>query len=218
MGKFVISSEDAAIQYLKKKDKRLCKVIDAIGDIECNIHSDAYSFIVDEIIGQMLSNKVADVISTRFSALCYGNVTVENVSLLTVNQLRGIGLSNAKSNYILTFTDAIRNNIIDLDDLSNYSDSEVIGKLTSIRGIGTWTSKMFLIFILCRPDVLPYEDGAFMKSYKWLYKVEDVSPSAIKEKCKKWCPYSSIAARYLYRALDMGFTKKPFHLFSPLKF
>ena len=28
-------------------------------------------------------------------------------------------------------------------------------------GIGNWTAKMFLIFVLNRPDILPVEDGAF---------------------------------------------------------
>lgn len=63
-------------------------------------------------------------------------------------------------------------------------------------------------------SVLPYEDGAFLQSYRWLYKTDDCSPTSIKKKCSKWRPYSSTAARYMYRALDMGLTKKEFHLFK----
>ena len=71
---------------------------------------------------------------------------------------------------------------------------------------------MYLIFVLDRQDILPYEDAAFIQSYEWMYKTKDKSMESITRKCKKWKPYSSIAARYLYRALDMGLTKKVFHL------
>ena len=73
---------------------------------------------------------------------------------------------------------------------------------------------MFLIFVLDRPDVLPFEDGAFLQTYRWLYKTDEVSPESIKKKCKKWRPYSSYTARYMYRALDTGLTKEPFHLYK----
>lgn len=59
-----------------------------------------------------------------------------------------------------------------------------------------------------------YEDAAFLQSYEWMYKTEDRSKESITKKCKKWKPHSSIAARYLYRALDMGLAKEEFHLFK----
>ena len=84
-----------------------------------------------------------------------------------------------------------------------------LNKLTALRGIGTWSSKMYLIFVLNRLNVLPYEDGAFLQAYKWLYATDDIKPVAIKQKCASWSPYSSLAARYMYRALDNGLTKDP---------
>ncbi len=70
---------------------------------------------------------------------------------------------------------------------------------------------MYLIFVLNRLDVLPIEDVALLQSYKWLY---DTSKESIEKKCKKWKPYSSIAVRYMYRALDTELTKDKFHLFK----
>ena len=69
---------------------------------------------------------------------------------------------------------------------------------------------MYLIFVLDRQDVLPFEDVAFLQSCQWLYKTNDRTLEAVKKKCKKWKPYSLIAARFLYRALNIGFTKKNF--------
>lgn len=83
-----------------------------------------------------------------------------------------------------------------------------------MRSIGLWTAKMYLIFVLNRQNVLPVEDVAFLQSYKWMYKTDDISKNSVMKKCKKWSPYSSIAARYLYRALDIGLTKSEFHLYK----
>lgn len=92
----------------------------------------------------------------------------------------------------------------------------MIYELTRIRGIGTWTAKMYLLFVLQRSDVLPVEDVAFLQGYKRLYRTDDVSKESIIKKCKKWKPYSSIAARYLYRAVDTGLIKSQFHLYKDI--
>lgn len=88
------------------------------------------------------------------------------------------------------------------------NDSDVFKYLTSFKGIGKWTTNMYLIFVLNRMDILPTNDAAFLQSYEWLYKTTDRSDTSIRSKFKKWKPYSSIASRYLYRALDLGLTKE----------
>lgn len=187
-----------------------------VGSITYTPHygDDKYPFLIHEIIEQMLSIKAGQKIYGRLEDLCGGAVTHSTISALSDDEIRSTGTSNAKVSYIRNLTAAITKGDIDLDSLENLQDDEVIKKLTSIRGIGNWSAKMFLIFVLNRPDVLPFEDGAFLQTYRWMYKTEDSSPQAVKDKCEKWSPYSSIAARYLYRALDMGLTKEEFHLFS----
>lgn len=74
MESFVISATDERIEFLKKKDKRLGKVIDEIGPIECTVHSDPFEFIVSQIVGQMLSNKVAHIIFNRLKLLCEDDI------------------------------------------------------------------------------------------------------------------------------------------------
>ena len=208
----LLTVDNPAILHLKKRDKRLEMLINYIGDIECHEHLDAFAFIVEEIVGQMLSNKVADVISDRLYGICSGSLTVDALSNKTIDDLRAIGLSTAKSQYILNFTETVRTGQVDLEQLSHLSDAEIMARLMAIRGIGSWTAKMYLLFALKRPDILPYEDGAFLQSFMWLYCCkEKPSRNYIEQKCRKWKPYSSVAARYLYRALDMGLTKIPFH-------
>lgn len=106
--KSLISTDDPEVLYLKNRDKRLAVVINHIGSIECNKHGDSFAFIVEEIVGQMLSNKVADVICDRLLQLCGGVLSVESLSAKSINDLRSIGISKAKSQYILLFAEAVK--------------------------------------------------------------------------------------------------------------
>ena len=201
-----------AIQHLCKKDKRLAKVISQIGVITYEPYTDGYAFLIHEIIEQMLSIKAGAKIYGRLKDLCDGHITPEAISQLTDDQIRSTGTSTGKVSYIRSLTHAITLGQLDLSQLSELEDAEVTKSLTAIRGIGTWTAKMYLIFVLDRNDILPVEDAAFLQAYEWLYKVNDRSAVAVTKKCKKWKPYTSVAARYLYRALDSGLTKNEFHL------
>ncbi|MBK4210367.1 DNA-3-methyladenine glycosylase family protein [Bacillus licheniformis] len=205
-----------SVQYLCKKDKRLAKVISMVGEITYSLHKDenAYCFLVHEIIEQMLSIKAGQKIFGRLEELCNGSITPDSISKLSDEEIRSTGTSNAKVTYIRSLTNAVVYKDIDFSELKELSDTEIIKQLTSICGIGNWTAKMYLIFVLDHQDVLPFEDSAFLQSYRWIYKTKDCSAKSVLDKCKKWKPYSSIAARYLYRALDMGFTKEEFHLYK----
>ena len=203
-----------SVQYLCRKDKRMAKVISMVGTISYTPHNNPYSFLVHEIIEQMLSVKAGQKIYARLEALCDGDISPNRVAKLSDDEIRSIGTSKPKVTYICSITDAIICKELVFEELAEMSDAEVMMALTKIRGVGSWTAKMYLIFVLNRPDVLPWEDGAFLQSYRWMYKTDAISRKSVEQKCRKWKPYSSIGARFLYRALDMGLTKSEFHLFK----
>ena len=208
------NAESKSIQYLCKKDKRLAKVISMVGPISYCPYEDGFAFIVHEIIEQMLSIKAGAKIYARLETLCNGKITVESIDSLTDEQIRSIGTSSSKVSYIRGIVEAVKSGIIDFSVFPNMADKDVIKTLTALKGIGNWTAKMYLIFVLDRLDILPTEDVAFLQAYEWLYKTKDRSKESVERRCKKWKPYSSVAARYLYRALDGGLTKEEFHLFK----
>lgn len=209
-----IKLDDPSILYLSKKDKRLAKVIKEIGPISYTIHTDGYAFLVHEIIEQMLSIKAGAIIYSRLTEMCDGKITPAAISNLSDEQIKTIGTSKNKISYIRALTEKVISGQLDLKSLEKLSDSEVTKELTSIKGIGNWTSKMYLIFVLNRPDVLPIEDVAFLQSFRWMMNKDNVDKNYIISKCKKWSPYSSTAARYMYKALDSGLTKNRFHLYK----
>jgi len=204
--------ETPSLVYLAKKDKRLSKLFDVVGPISYKPHTNGYSFLVTTIIGQMLANKVANALRQRMVTLCHGKITPQHVNKLTNDEIKSIGISSSKVSYIRLLTNTILNNKSLLKDLKNMSDEDVLDSLTSLKGIGSWSAKMYLIFVLDRQNILPYEDFAFQQGYMWLYKAKSFSKLTIAKRCQKWKPFTSIAARFLYRAVDNGLTKTPFHL------
>lgn len=195
------------IKKLCAADKRLALVIRHYGELSYRTDPDPLTHTVENIVGQMLSSKAATAIAERLYKLCSGVITADTLLQLDVPALRGIGLSGNKAGYILNIALMVKKQPDFFDSLYELPDDEVIRQLTALRGIGTWSAKMYLIFVLDRPDVLPFEDGAFLQAYKWLYATNDFKPKSIKEKCAPWSPFSSIAARYMYRALDHGLTR-----------
>jgi DNA-3-methyladenine glycosylase II len=208
------SNYTEAIEHLSRVDKRLAKVISLVGAINYKSHEDGFAFLVHEIIEQMLSVKAGAKIYSRLLDICKGSIAPETILALTDEQIKSIGTSSRKVKFIQTLSVAVQSGELHLESLEQMSDEDAFKVLTSIHGIGEWTANMYLLFVLERPDILPTNDVAFQQSYKWMYKTDDVSALSIKRRCRKWKPYSSVASRYLYRALDMGFTKDEFHLFK----
>lgn len=215
MDKTITLDQDTpSIIYLCQKDKRLAKVISMVGPITYSLHQDPYAFLIHEIIEQMLSVKVGKIIYGRLCNLCGGNISVEAISSLSDEEIKSIGTANSKVKFIRSITEVVLKDPSFFDDLNDLPDEEIYRRLISIKGIGPWTAKMYLLFVLNRDDILPYEDVAFLQSFSWAYNTKELSPAAIKKKCRKWKPYSSVAARYMYRALDTGLTKQEFHLYK----
>lgn len=212
-----LNNESEAVIYLKNRCPRLSRIIDVVGEITYVPYSDYYAFLVHAIIEQMLSVKVGKVLYERLEVLCGGRVEPNSVIELSFDEIHSIGLSRHKVSYILSLTESIVHGALDLGSLYKLSDQEIIRELKRIKGIGSWTAKMFLIFCLDRPDVLPFEDLTFVSTYKWAYNARKTTSTSISRRLKKWKPYSSIGARYLYKAFDSGLTKHPLFLDSELK-
>ena len=196
--------DSPAVQHLRGVDPRLSSLIARCGELRYQVDADPFASLAETIVGQMLSSKAAAAITARLYALCGGTLCAQAVLRLDIPALRGIGLSNTKAVSLLRLAELVRDIPDYLSGLHVLPDHQVIKRITALYGLGPWSAKMFLIFVMDRLDVLPYEDGAFLQAYQKLYKTEDVKPAAVSERCAHWSPYASLAARYLYRALDEG--------------
>lgn len=80
------------------------------------------------------------------------------------------------------------------------NDEWLFTMLTMVKGIGSWSVHMFMIFSLHRPDVLPIGDLGVRKGVQLLYGLEQLPrPSQMEQLCDKWRPYRSVASWYMWR-------------------
>ena len=161
-----------SVQYLCKKDKRLAKVISMVGPISYVPHEEnTYSFLIHEIIEQMLSVKAGQKIYGRLEDLCNGKVMPERITALSDDEIRGTGTSSSKVRCIRSLTKAVLSGDLNFGKMDALSDEEIISSLTRIHGIGNWTAKMFLIFVLNLLIILFNLLFSYSKSSIFLFRI-----------------------------------------------
>lgn len=192
----------APVNHLRK-DRKLAKVIDLVGEFNLSLTKNPYESLVEAIITQQLSAKAADSISAKFREI-YGRFPKPADVIETSDaKLRKAGLSYMKVSYIKDLSKKVESKELRLAYMKNLSDEEVIVQLMQVKGIGRWTAEMFLIFSLGRLDVLPVGDLGLRKGIKNLYSLEELpEKEQIESIAEKWRPYRSVATWYLWRSQD----------------
>jgi len=196
------------IKALCKRDAALARLIRHVGEFTVPLHRDYFQSLVRSIIGQQLSVKSAQSIRTRLDALC-PILTPSAIAALSDEELRSAGLSTGKIRYLNDLAERVLSGSLDLTAIEGLTDEEVMARLTEVKGIGRWTTEMFLIFSLGRQDILAYDDLGLQRAIKWLYQLKEL-PSKRKMEIlgNHWKPYRSIASLYLWEVVDMDLIKR----------
>jgi DNA-3-methyladenine glycosylase II len=189
------------------KDKKLKKLIEQHGIFSLSKRKNICNYLCASIMSQQLSTKVADVIYQRFLDL-YGGREPSAQQVLDTSPvtLRGIGLSNAKTQYVQNVARFELEHGMESRKLHKMSDEEIIAYLTQIKGVGRWTVEMLLMFALGREDVFAVDDLGIQNAMIALYGLKKDDKKKLKEDMlrlsKKWSPYRSYACMYLWRWKD----------------
>ncbi|MDH7603566.1 MAG: hypothetical protein QHH13_01570 [Melioribacter sp.] len=194
-----------AIKHLSKNDIVLSRLIKNYGTCKIEPHKKYFFALLRAIIGQQLSMNAAAAIEKKFMSNYNNKPTPELILQTSDENLRALGLSNAKVKYIKDLSEKIINNKITLRGISTMTDEEIINELTKVKGIGIWSVHMFLIFTLGRMNVLPYSDFGIRKAVMLNYGLKNLPDSnKIINIAKKnnWHPYCSIASIYLWKSLN----------------
>ncbi len=198
-----------ATAHLAQADPRLGAFIARTGRLKRlpPEHTEPYYALLSAVAHQQLHARAAAAILGRLKALT-GEALPEPAALLALPDevLRGCGFSAAKMAAIRDVaTKAISGVIPSRARALRLSDAELIERLTSIRGVGRWTTEMLLIFTLRRPDVLPVADFGVREGYRLLHGLEtQPKPKALARIGEDFAPYRTTAALYLWRAADAG--------------
>ena len=157
------------------------------------------------IVSQQLAGKAANTIYGRVKALVPGPAfpTPARFLELSDKELRGAGLSKAKTRAIRDLAGRVESGNLKLRSIGRQPDVEVIRRLTEVWGIGEWSAQMFLIFRLGRLDVMPAGDLGVQEGLRILDGLEErPKPEWILERSEPWRPLRSVASWVLWQIVD----------------
>ena len=177
---------------------------DGLGDARAGRPEDHYGALVRSIVGQQLSTSAARAIYGRLTDR-YGGRTPTAVEVLEDDpeELRAAaGLSHAKVSFLRSLAEHVIDGDLELERLDDLPDDEVISELVAVKGLGTWSAHMFLMFHLQRPDVLPVGDLGIRRAVMIRYGLDALpAPAEMETIAGPWRPYRTLACRYLWRSL-----------------
>ena len=202
-----------AIDHLRQSDPRLAEWIDRVGVLQPpapNVR-EPYIALLEAIAHQQLAGAAARAIWARLIHLFEDGVPCpKRLLAMPEAHLRTAGLSRSK---VLAMRDVCTRvnagSIPSAARIAQMPDADIYAQLTQVRGVGTWTVDMLMIFTLCRPDIMPATDYGVRKGFQILYRKRALpTPKQIVKLSEKWRPYRSVAALYLWRIADTAKTKK----------
>ncbi|MCP5361823.1 MAG: DNA-3-methyladenine glycosylase 2 family protein [Hyphomicrobiales bacterium] len=190
-----------------------------------------FTTLVRSIVGQQVSVQAADAIWSRVMEALNGDISHATLLAIDPEALRACGLSRQKVAYVKDIAMRTKSGALDFEALTTLPDAEAINMLTAVKGIGTWTAEMFLIFHALRPDIFPVADLGLQKAIRKHYLNEEKSPPPQGERVNKtgtspspssyssplkgediiaachqiseyWRPWRTVATWYLWRSLD----------------
>ena len=194
-----------AYDHLAGADPVLARLLTECGRPETRPPAgDAYTALVRAIVGQQLSVTAARSIYTRLLEWFGGHApSPAEILAADPDEMRlAAGLSNAKVAFLRSLAEHIESGELDLAHVSALDDDELVAALTAVKGVGTWTAHMFMLFELRRPDVLAVGDLGIRRAIERAYELPDLPGAAeIEELAAPWVPHRSAACLLLWHSL-----------------
>jgi DNA-3-methyladenine glycosylase II len=164
-----------------------------------------FAALLTAVVYQQLAGAAASAIHGRLLAALGGTATAEGLVALPDATLRAAGLSANKMASLRDLACKVVGGSLDLSPrgLSRQSDEDIISNLSAVRGIGTWTAQMFLLFQLRRLDVWPTGDLGVRRGYGLAWQVPMPTPKQLEPLGDPYRPYRSVAAWYCWRAVEL---------------
>jgi len=166
-----------ATKFLSRIDSDWAQLINTVG--VCTINAEAepelspYQALVQAVAYQQLHGKAGDAIFARFKNHFGGFPEPEQLIAAQVDDLRACGFSGRKIETICGIANGTISGLVPTRHAAeNMSDTELIERLVTLKGIGQWTVEMMLMFTLERMDILPVDDFGVVEGYKRLKKLE----------------------------------------------
>ena len=212
------TSQDLAPLYqLVRQDRTMSAIMERYRGLHLPHTATVFESLVLAILGQQIATNVARIIRTLMiethgprqtfdGETFYAFPRPETLAALSVEQLRGLKLSQRKAEYVQGVSQAALDfSSSGLEPLHQMTDDEAVATMLALRGVGHWTTQWVLIRGLGRPDALPLGDLALRRVVsRMFFSGEDLTDARLEEFCGRWSPLRTYATVYLFTALRGG--------------
>ncbi|MGD9878819.1 MAG: DNA-3-methyladenine glycosylase [Reyranella sp.] len=200
MAQVILDASNLAIAmaHLARIDADFARAIAEVGHPALREVPRGFNGLMRAIIGQQVSVHAARSIWLRLEEAVPSMAPAEFL-MLSDQQLRAVGLSNAKMRYGRSLATDIVDGRIDFVALDALDDEAAIAMLTQAKGIGRWTAEIYLMFAHGRPDIMPGLDLGLVIAAQHLKKLRK-RPDAkrLVKIAEQWRPWRSAAALLLW--------------------
>lgn len=126
-------------------------------------------------------------------------ITPARVLLLTDDEFKACYFSRQKTSYTKYLAEAIISGQIDLTELEQLPDDIIRAKLTALKGIGNWTTDVYLMFVLQHADTFPIGDLAAVNALKRVKQLpKETTREEVIAMAQQWAPYRTVASMLLW--------------------
>jgi DNA-3-methyladenine glycosylase II len=196
----------AAARILAERDPVIARLLAQTGPPKVSQPQEShFGTLVRAVVYQQLAGRAAAAIHGRLIAALGGDVQPEGLIALPDETLRAVGLSRAKVVSLRDLAAKVLDGTVVLAPrrLARESDEQIIARLSAVRGIGTWTAEMFLLFQLRRLDVWPVGDLGVRRGYGLAWQVATPTARELQPLGEPYRPYRSVLAWYCWRAAEL---------------
>ncbi len=180
-------------------DPRLEAVVERAGPFSLRTAEKGFAGLARIICGQQLSTASAGAIWSRFVQLD-GALDPLRYLGLSEGAVRATGFSRGKHLTLRCVAEAVAGGELDFDSLAARPAEAAIAELCRLKGVGSWTAEIYLMFSTAHPDVFPAGDLALQVGVQWAFGL-DARPTIknLRERAGAWSPYRSAAALLFWR-------------------
>lgn len=192
-----------------KGDGVMSHIVQRLRGFKFPVTPTVFEALVDAIVEQQISIKVARDIEERLAVMFGDSIIVEGeryfafptASALVeagVEKIRQAGLSMRKAEYIYGAAQLVAMGDLDLEKLQGQPLEGAVSVLDAVRGVGVWTAELTLLRGMGRFDVLPADDFGIRRVISH-YCCGDRGVFALEARqiAERWGKWKGLAAFYL---------------------
>jgi DNA-3-methyladenine glycosylase II len=192
----------AFLALLVETDPDMHQLVQRQGPLPLPVPRPPFEALVQTVVGQQLSVKAASTISARLNLVCGGQLEPRRFQALSMEALRGAGLSHSKAKCLFRVSDMAVSGGLHLEKMTQRSPSSWRKELLQIKGLGPWSCDMFGMFGLGDLDVFSAGDlGLRNAMVAHLGMGVKEKPAAFELRANRWKPYRTVASLHLWKSL-----------------